>query len=142
MVCVNEDKTRLPTRECRRCGELFHASGWGNQAYCSQVCWRESRRRDCLACGKSFLAVHTIHAKYCSVKCIGLARRKPQVVRACAHCGEEFTRSGKRKSQRFCSHKCMYAARRESPVAIVTKKQRFYAPAPAKRYKPSGLRLR
>lgn len=119
------------TRLCPTCGKEFQITAkHPNVRFCSESCFRESRRETrCCACGKEFRVSKGTRKKYCSAEC-GFRFRPKREVKArkiciCDWCKNGFTVWNSRPG-RFCSHLCRskYAARQPKKIGIVAPQSR------------------
>lgn len=72
---------------------------------------KEPEKRECRNCGSAFMALPSSKVTHCSIACFNRrGRRKTDMVRACIHCGKEYTRSAGQTKRRFCSRQCAIAS--------------------------------
>lgn len=102
-------------KKCPICKQQFSDPKHPNQKYCSVACSAKGRTkhdlsdRACLICGKIFTPCRPTQ-QYCSRACFGISIRGP--VQTCEVCGNEFPYRANGVN-RYCSYKCVHAARRK-----------------------------
>jgi len=113
---VGASRRRRVVKTCRGCGVEFDVPvGTAHRYnYCTRGCSNNARSRGaaCGRCGAAFRHSQTQTRRYCSETC-----RRPPIVIACEHCGDEFRVVPSAVARkRYCSVRCYRASNAETSI--------------------------